>query len=530
MTQNGGAMYMGQDLSQIQTWLEGQKPKAHTMKNATPFLRNLEIALDQRRTDHSLLTLHRFEHKVDFSSNYFLSLATSGLLRDAFLHELHCNPYFAVGSTASRISDGNNAYMESTERQIAGFHGAEAALLVGSGYDANCAIFSAVPRPGDAVVYDELIHASVHDGLKSSLASTQLPFKHNSAEGLRGVLVELKNSQSLIRDGSRCVLVAVESIYSMDGDVTPLAEIVQVVKDVFPAGNAQIIIDEAHSTGLLGENGRGLVCELGLEKEVAIRLHTYGKGLGATGAAILASPSVLDTLLNFARPVIFTTAPSFPMVAAIRAGYELMVSGRTIKVSEMRIPIATPRGSTRLYPEWSSAALLSQNDADRFVICFVSQLQERLQYLVRMFCDIIMEDDTWQDAVDAGICSIPVSEGVESRSFVTQFLPVWTRQGQNYFLTMHLHRDGFNATPVDPPVVPRGTGRVRLIVHAGNTEEQVRGLAASVIQWAREMLEIQGGETGRNGVPSAMREVYQLAQAADVKEMDPKRMAVNTFE
>ncbi|KAM0343804.1 hypothetical protein ACHAPU_008233 [Fusarium lateritium] len=488
MTHNGGAMYMGQDLSQIQKWLEGQKPKAHTMKDASPFLRNLEIALDQRRADHSLLTLHRFEHKVDFSSNDFLSLATSGLLREAFLHELQSNPYFAVGSTASRISDGNNVYMESVERQIAEFHGAEAALLVGSGYDANCALFSAVPRPGDAVVYDELIHASVHDGLKSSLASTQLPFKHNSAEGLREVLVELNKSQSLIRDGSRCVLVAVESVYSMDGDVTPLAEIVEVVKDVFPAGNAQIIIDEAHSTGLLGKKGRGLVCELGLEKEVAIRLHTYGKGLGATGAAILASPSVLDTLLNFARPVIFTTAPSFPMVAAIRAGYELMASGRTIK------------------------------------------LQERVQYLVRMFCDIIMEDDVWQDAVDAGICSIPVSEGVGSRSFVTQFLPVWTRQGQNYFLTMHLHRDGFNATPIDPPVVPRGTGRVRLIVHAGNTEGQIQGLAASVIQWAREMLEIQGGETGRNEVPSAMREVYQLAQAADVKEMDPKRMAVNTFE
>jgi 8-amino-7-oxononanoate synthase len=291
MTSNGRTMHKGKDLSQIQKWLEGQKPKAHTMKDASPFLRNLEVALDQRRADHSLLTLHKFEHEVDFSSNDFLSLATSGLLREAFLKELARNPDFAVGSTASRISDGNNACMESAEQQIAEFHGAQAALLVGSGYDANCAIFSAVPRPGDAVVYDELIHASVHDGLKSSLASTQLPFKHNSAEGLREVLVHLKKSQSLIRDGSRCVLVAVESVYSMDGDVTPLVEIVEVVKDIFPAGNAQVIIDEAHSTGLLGKNGRGLVCELGLEKEVAIRLHTYGKGLGATGGRFFSSSS-----------------------------------------------------------------------------------------------------------------------------------------------------------------------------------------------------------------------------------------------
>ncbi|KAF4447674.1 class II aminotransferase/8-amino-7-oxononanoate synthase [Fusarium austroafricanum] len=487
MSKNGDA-YMGQDLGQIRKWLEGQKPKAHTMKDASPFHRNLEVALDQRRADHSLLTLHRFEHKVDFSSNDFLSLATSGLLRDAFLEELKANPDFAVGSTASRIADGNNAYMEAVEKQIADFHGAEGALLVGSGYDGNCAIFSAVPRPGDVIVYDELIHASAHDGMKSSLAATQIPFKHNDAEALREVLVELKKSQSLIRDGSRCVLVAVESVYSMDGDVTPLAEIVAVVEEIFPTGNAQIIIDEAHSTGLLGENGRGLVCELGLEKSVAIRLHTYGKGLGTTGAAILASPSVLDTLLNFARPIIFTTAPSFPMVAAIRAGYDLMESGRT------------------------------------------QQLQERVQKLVRMFCDIIKESDIWQDAVDSGICSIPVSEDVESRSFVTQFLPVWTRQGQNYFLTMHLHRDGFNATPIDPPVVPRGTGRVRLIIHAGNTDEEVQGLASSLIDWAQEMLDIQDGQTGGTEVPSAMREVYKLAAVANVKELDPSRMAVNSFE
>ncbi|KAF5691255.1 pyridoxal phosphate-dependent major domain-containing protein [Fusarium denticulatum] len=487
MSKNEDA-YMGQDLGQILKWLEGQKLKAFAMKEASPFHRNLEVALDQRRADHSLLTLHRFEHKVDFSSNDFLSLATSGLLRDAFLEELKANPNFSVGSTASRIADGNNAYMEAVEKQIADFHGAEGALLVGSGYDGNCAIFSAVPRPGDVIVYDELIHASAHDGMKSSMAATQLPFKHNDAEALREVLVELKTNQSLIRDGSRCVLVAVESVYSMDGDVTPLAEIVSVVEEIFPAGNGQIIIDEAHSTGLLGKNGRGLVCDLGLEKKVAIRLHTYGKGLGTTGAAILASPSVLDTLLNFARPIIFTTAPSFPMVAAIRAGYKLMESGRT------------------------------------------QQLQERVQKLVRMFCDIIRESDIWQDAVDSGICSIPVSEDVETRSFVTQFLPVWTRQGQNYFLTMHLHRDGFNATPIDPPVVPRGTGRVRLIIHAGNTDEEVKGLASSVIDWAQEMLDIQHGETGGKKVPSAMKEVYKLAAVANVRELDPSRMAVNSFE
>ncbi|KAL3956788.1 hypothetical protein ACCO45_009634 [Purpureocillium lilacinum] len=479
------SMYAGQDLSQIQKWVASQKLKAPTMKNAPLFYRNLEAALDERRAGHNLVTLHRFEHKVDFSSNDFLSLATSGLLREAFLEELDRNPDFEVGSTGSRISDGNNAYLEDLERQIADFHGAEGSLIVGSGYDANCAIFSAVPRPGDVIVYDELIHASVHDGMKASLATNQIPFKHNSADSLRETLIALKEAQPLIRQGTRCVLIGVEAVYSMDGDVTPLAEIVEVVRDIFPNGNAQIIIDEAHSTGLVGENGRGLVSALGLEKEIAIRLHTYGKGLGTTGAAILANSTVLNTLINFARPVIYTTAPSFPMLAAIRAAYNLMETGQTQK------------------------------------------LQARVQHLVRHFCETIEADTDWQDAVDTGICSIPVSEDIEARPFVTQFLPVWTRQGQNYFLTMHLHGDGFTAIPIDPPVVPRGTGRLFMLE---TPRREVEGLAASICRWAREMLDIQQSKTPGNEIPSAMRKVYGLAQAANVQKMDLSQLAANPFE
>ncbi|KAJ6442337.1 class II aminotransferase/8-amino-7-oxononanoate synthase [Purpureocillium lavendulum] len=397
-------MYAGQDLSQIQKWVLAQKLKSPAMKGAPLFYRNLEAALDERRAGHNLVTTHRFEHKVDFSSNDFLSLATSGILREAFLEELDRNPGFEVGSTGSRISDGNNSYVEELEAQIAKFHGAESALVVGSGYDANCAIFSAVPRPGDVIVYDELIHASVHDGMKASLATSQMPFKHNSAESLRETLVELKESNTLIRQGSRCVLIAVEAVYSMDGDVTPLADIVETIDDIFPNGNAQIVIDEAHSTGLVGENGRGLVCALGLEDKIAIRLHTYGKGLGTTGAAILANATVISTLLNFARPVIYTTAPSFPMLAAIRAGYNLMESGHIQKASRDR-------------------------------------LQDRVQHLVRHFCETIEADANWGEAVDAGICSIPVSEDIDARPLmIAQEITFGT--GSVYFLRRSGHFDG----------------------------------------------------------------------------------------
>jgi 8-amino-7-oxononanoate synthase len=264
-------------------WMEGQKLKVPSMKNATVFDRNLEEALDTRRAGQNLATIHTWQYATDFSSNEFLSLSTNGLLRTAFLEELARNPNFQLGSTGSRLSDGNSSYIEDLEKEIAEFHGAESALMVNSGYDANGAIFCAIPRPGDAIVYDELIHASAHDGMKHSMTQNQLPFRHNDPECLRDVLTDLEDSNPMIRKGQRCVLIAVESVYSMDGDVCPLKELVAVAKEIFPKGNAQFVVDEAHSTGLMGKQGRGLVSSLGLEKSIAVRLHTYGKGMSANG-------------------------------------------------------------------------------------------------------------------------------------------------------------------------------------------------------------------------------------------------------
>lgn len=259
------------------------------MKNANIFERNLEEALDQRRSGQSLVTGQNWGNCTDFSSNDFLSLSTNGLLRTAFLEELARNPDFQLGSTGSRIADGNSDYLEALEQQIAEFHGAETSLIVNAGYDANGAIFCAIPRPGDAIVYDELVHASVHDGMKHSLTQNHIPFRHNDPEALRDTLTDLEDSNALIRKGQRCVLVSVEAVYSMDGDVAPLKEYVKVAKEVFPKGNVKFIVDEAHSTGLVGELGRGLVSYLGLEKEIAIRLHTYGKGMSATGGMWLSN-------------------------------------------------------------------------------------------------------------------------------------------------------------------------------------------------------------------------------------------------
>lgn len=140
-----------------------------------------------------------------------------------------------------------------------------------------------MPQRGDVVVHDELIHASVHEGMRLSRARACVPFAHNSVEGLGRVLEALVERDGAVREGRRSVFVAVESLYSMDGDLAPLEGIVETVERVLPRGNGLVVVDEAHSTGVYGREGRGVVCSLGLEGRVFARLHTFGKALACNG-------------------------------------------------------------------------------------------------------------------------------------------------------------------------------------------------------------------------------------------------------
>jgi 8-amino-7-oxononanoate synthase len=247
---------------------------------ASPLQAQLRLLLDRRKQQSRLRSLKASPAgSVDFSSNDFLSLSTSPSLKSKFLYELNQIP--RLGSTGSRLLDGNSAYAEELEREIAHFHNAPAGLLVNSGFDANVGIFSCLPQPGDVVIYDELIHASVHDGIKASRAASTLSFAHNSVSDLAIVLGELMRKSSGRRPFN--VFVAVESVYSMDGDLSPLREIVELLEQRFPNRNAHLIVDEAHATALYGEKGRGRVCELGLEQKVFVRLNTFGKALACNG-------------------------------------------------------------------------------------------------------------------------------------------------------------------------------------------------------------------------------------------------------
>lgn len=268
--------------------IKSQQIQSNVTKNLPTFYRNVGEALDARRATQSLFSIvhnnWQTNNAVDFCSNDYLSWNTTGLIRSGFLEELNRYPDFCVAAGGSRVMEGNYPYIEETELEIAMFHGAEQGLIVNSAFDANVMVWSALPRPGDAIVYDSLVHASTHEGMERSLAIQRTEFMHNNVKAFRNVLMSILDSQPMIKQGKRSILVAVESVYSMEGDVCPLLELIEVADEISQGlGNIQFIVDETHSAGLIGPNGAGLVCELGLESEIAVRLHTYSKAMGACG-------------------------------------------------------------------------------------------------------------------------------------------------------------------------------------------------------------------------------------------------------
>ena len=223
------------------------------------------------------------EGLADFSSNDYLSLASSPLLRARFLDKLTAAPH-VLGSGGSRLLVNGPAHA-ALETRLARFFRAPTALLFNSGFDANVGFFSAVPQPGDALVFDEHIHASVHDGMRASRVQPDMrrPFAHNSVDALRYALERLIEEYPDMLTGGRSAFLTVETLYSMDGTVCPLVEMVEVMEELLPCGNGYVVVDEAHATGIYGPQGRGLVALLGLEDRVLARLHTFGKALAGTG-------------------------------------------------------------------------------------------------------------------------------------------------------------------------------------------------------------------------------------------------------
>jgi 8-amino-7-oxononanoate synthase len=247
---------------------------------------------------------------IDFSSNDYLGLANAEELRSAIAAALERG--VSVGAGGSRLLRGNDSEHEALESEAARFFNAESALYFGGGFIANYAIFSTLSQRGDLIVHDELIHASVHDGMRASKAQ-HTAARHNDPQAFED---EIKRWRAA--GGTGRPWIAVESLYSMDGDRAPIDDLVEIAD----RHEGALVIDEAHATGVFGPGGRGLGAHLEGRPNV-ITLHTCGKALGVMGALVLSTAPIRDFLVNRCRPFIYATAPSPLMASGVRAALRI---------------------------------------------------------------------------------------------------------------------------------------------------------------------------------------------------------------
>ena len=304
-----------------------------------------------------------------------------------------------MGATGSRLVSGTTRAHEDLESFLAEFHGAPSALLFGSGYEANVGLLSGLGARHDTIIYDELVHASMRDGIRLS-AARSYSFRHNDLDDLRSKIAQARGD----------VFVAVESLYSMDGDTAPLGDLCSLCEEV----GAFLIVDEAHSTGVYGKRGEGLVQSQGLHTRVYARVHTFGKAVGYRGAIVVGGETLREYLINFARPFIYSTAPDLLTMRYIDRAYRLMADAH-----EERARLRELIAGFRLLPsEFPSLTFLASDSPIQGVV-------------------------------------LPSNERVLAAEGALQ-------------------GSGFFAKAIRSPTVPPGSERIRLCLHSFNTLEEVR--------------------------------------------------------
>ena len=245
---------------------------------------------------------------INLSSNNYLGLTVHPRMREAAIKAIE---QYGVGSGSVRTIAGTMTLHNVLEEKLAHFKHTEASLTIQSGYATNLGVIPAVMQEGDMIISDELNHASIIDGIRLSKASRKV-FPHKDMAGLRRVLEESK--------GANKVMVVSDGVFSMDGDIAPLPEIVALAE----AYGAFVMVDDAHSSGVLGKNGRGSVSHFGLDGRVALQIGTLSKGIGALGGYVACSQDMRDFLLQRARPVLFSTSHPPSVVATCIAALDIL--------------------------------------------------------------------------------------------------------------------------------------------------------------------------------------------------------------
>ena len=364
-------------------------------------MKHIQEKLTERQKNNALRKLSERSFAIDFYSNDYIGFSTNPTINERVSQLISdTTPH---GATGSRLLSGNSHLFTETERYIADFHNAEAALLYNSGYDANVGFFSCIAGRGDVILYDSYSHASIRDGISLSLAHSY-KFKHNDLDDLEKLLKKFAT-------GDKTVLIATESVFSMDGDSPDLVRLVALAQQY----GAYIAVDEAHAIGVFGKHGCGLVQALGLETEIFARIVTFGKGLGAHGAAVVANDEVIQYLVNFSRSFIYTTAMSPHSVATIRAGYEQ----------------------------------LQQTEA-------MNALHHNIEYFKSLITQYGIEG------------FIPSNSAIQAM--------VVSGNDRVKALANRLQAQGIGVLPILAPTVPAGQERLRVCLHSFNTEKEIKQL------------------------------------------------------
>jgi len=364
--------------------------------------------LQARADEGNLRSLKTSVGRMDFTSNDYL-----GLARSPYLKENIAKAYAAIpwnGSTGSRLLTGQHTWHKAIEDYLAEAFEAPAVTAFASGYMANLALFSCLPQRGDVVIYDEYIHACIRDGIRLSFADKR-SFKHND-------LLALEEALQMPRSGA--CYVAVESLYSVHGDVAALKAIAGMCKKY----KAYLIVDEAHTTGVVGPAGRGACVEAGISADCLAIVYTFGKGMGVHGGLIASSPDLKELLVNLSRPFIYTTA----------------VDAHT---------------------------LIGMKEALDFV-CRHPELTEQLQANIQHFARLM------------GTEAAPIP-GYESKPWAIQPIQI---PGNHRVKQMaaQLQAKDIDIRPVTYPTVPLGQESLRVVLHAFNTKEEIEYLVQAFLE------------------------------------------------
>jgi 8-amino-7-oxononanoate synthase len=357
--------------------------------------------LEERKAANAFRELKYFPGGVDFFSNDYLGFSRSETIARRTEELLKECSVLANGSTGSRLVSGNSLLAADTEEYLAKVYNSGSALIFNSGYDANLGLISSAASRNDTIFYDEYVHASIRDGIRLSFAKS-FSFRHNDVPDLLQKLERAKGN----------VYIVTESVFSMDGDRAPLEELVELCAQK----GFYLVVDEAHATGCLGENGKGYAVAENILPHVFARVVTFGKALGVHGAAVLGNAQLKEFLVNFARSFIYTTALPPHGYAAIRAAHEEMERAEAIR--------ETLAQRIRFFRNCEWPGTVSLIPSETAIQSFV----------------------------------IPGNDRVKS---VAEFI----------------QQEGFSVAPILSPTVPAGKERIRICLHAFNTEEEIQNLA-----------------------------------------------------